>query len=72
MAFTWEDMTNYVGRREEFIGNWPTKWTEKYDWRCGCIQDVFHTGTNRNNHLRDKYLRQTVYKIKGNYASIMI
>jgi hypothetical protein len=25
MAFTWEDMTNYVGRREEFIGNWPTK-----------------------------------------------
>jgi hypothetical protein len=24
-SFMWDDMSNYVGRRERFIGNWPTK-----------------------------------------------
>jgi hypothetical protein len=43
----------------------PIKWSEKCGWRCGCIQDVFHTGINRSNHPWEKFLRRTVYKIKG-------
>jgi hypothetical protein len=23
--FTWEDMTNYVGQREQFVDNWASK-----------------------------------------------
>jgi hypothetical protein len=60
-------MSNYVGRRERFIGNFGQQNEAKNVTEGVNALKMFFTQEvrNRNNHLQDKYLCRTMYKVQG-------
>jgi hypothetical protein len=48
-------MENYVGQREQFVGNCgPQNEGKKCDWSCECVQTLFHSRADSSNHAWNK------------------
>jgi hypothetical protein len=57
--FTWEDMTNYVGQREQFVGNCGPQNEAWNETLCYSLQIVFYWWPYGSNSAWNKHLCRT-------------